>query len=154
MPFQQGGIAWNKGTKGVCKSNGGSFKIGNIPWNKGIPVPKESIKKMRDGLRIWCEEGGYYPNWKGGISRAYKNGYYSIAYKRWRKEVFERDNYSCQECGAQSGIGKYGYLTPHHIKSFAKYPELRYEVSNGITLCEDCHSLVDKYRARFKREVS
>ncbi len=152
MPAQKGSIPWNKGTKGACKLNDGSFKYGNIPWNKGLPAVKESIKKMRDGLQNWCEQKGYYPNWRGGISRAYKNGYYSAAYKRWRQEVFERDNYTCQKCGAKSGNGKHNYLTPHHIKSFAEYPELRYEVSNGITVCEDCHSKIDRYRARFMKK--
>lgn len=148
MPAQKGSIPWNKGVVGICKPNGGSFKEGNIPWNKGISMPRESIKKMRAGLHRWCEEKGSFPNWKGGISRAYKTGYYSLAYKRWRQEVFERDDYTCQKCGVQST-----YLTAHHKKSFAKYPELRYEISNGITYCEDCHCLVDRYRARFKKEV-
>lgn len=152
MPIQKGNIPWNKGMIGVCKPNNGSFKEGNIPWNKGILMSKESIKKMRDGLRTWCEERGYYPNWKGGISRVYKNGYYSTAYKKWREKIFEKDNYTCQKCGAQSAIGERTYLTPHHIKLFAKYPDLRYEVTNGITLCENCHCSVDKYRARFMKK--
>jgi len=119
--------------KGHAQSNTGKthFKKGYTPWNKGKKLPR----------------GEKANNWKGGISRAYKTGYYSIEYKEWRKKVFERDNYTCQKCFDKSKK----YITPHHIKSFAKYPKLRYEVSNGITLCEDCHCAVDKYRANFKK---
>lgn len=81
--------------------------------------------------------------WNGGSSRAYKTGYNSVEYKRWRKSVFERDNYICQDCG-QCG----GYLTAHHIRSFAHYPKLRFEVDNGKTLCEPCHAKTDNYKAR------
>mgnify|MGYP001571452123 CR=1 FL=1 len=49
-------------------------------------------------------------------------------YRQWRKKIFERDGYRCQGC---TTIG--GYLTAHHIKSFAKYPELRFELDNGTT---------------------
>ena len=82
------------------------------------------------------------PAWKGGISRNYKRGYYSKEYKNWRKSVFERDCFTCQECG------EIGYITAHHIKSFAKYPELRYDVDNGVTLCEKCHSKTDNYKGK------
>lgn len=82
--------------------------------------------------------------WKGGVSRGYKRGYKREQYKRWRIAVFERDFYTCQVC---QQVG--GYLTSHHIKSFAKYPKLRYVVSNGVTLCEGCHALVDNYYRRF-----
>jgi 5-methylcytosine-specific restriction endonuclease McrA len=55
-------------------------------------------------------------------------------YKEWRKQVFERDNYTCQECRKKGGS-----LNAHHLKEFADYPELRFNVSNGKTLCRDCH---------------
>ena len=81
--------------------------------------------------------------WKGGRSKNYKTGYYSTEYKHWRTDVFKRDEYTCRGCGVVSG-----YLTAHHIKSFAHYPELRFELTNGLTLCEPCHSKTDNYKGR------
>lgn len=57
----------------------------------------------------------------------------SEAYKKWRLDVFIRDNFKCQNCNKETD------LNAHHIKPFSKYPELRLEISNGITLCRDCH---------------
>ena len=62
-------------------------------------------------------------------------------YKEWRKAVFERDRYTCQHC-----FEKGGNLNAHHIKTFKDYIELRYEVSNGLTLCLECHRKVHKKR--------
>jgi hypothetical protein len=89
--------------------------------------------------------------WKGGIEACppYKH-YRNTDYINWRKQVFERDNYTCQNCGARSGRGKAVLLHPHHIKSYTYYKELRYELTNGLTLCVECHK---KIHAKNKMEV-
>lgn len=55
-------------------------------------------------------------------------------YIEWRKAVYERDGFACQECGAT------GALNAHHIKPWAHYPGLRFALENGITLCPVCHA--------------
>lgn len=68
----------------------------------------------------------------------------SKEYSEWRKAVFERDHYTCKRCGINRGR----VLNAHHIKSFARYPELRFSVDNGITLCEQCHRKVHEENGR------
>ena len=82
--------------------------------------------------------GENHPNWKCGISKVNKSdrelAMQTFEYKLWRKSVFERDDYTCQMCL------KRGYkLQADHIKSWSLFPELRYAIDNGRTLCEDCH---------------
>jgi predicted HNH restriction endonuclease len=76
-------------------------------------------------------------NWRGGVS-VDAHSLTDPKYKKWRSAVFERDNWTCQTCGAR------GYVEPHHIKRWADYKELRYEVTNGVTLCKECHKLTLK----------
>lgn len=64
-------------------------------------------------------------------------------YKEWRKAVFERDKYTCQMCG-EKGVR----LNAHHKKEYAFFPELRYELGNGITLCVNCHKMVHRRMRR------
>lgn len=59
----------------------------------------------------------------------------SWKYRSWRKAVLQRDNHACVRCGTTKK------LAAHHIEGWSKNLLLRYAVDNGITLCEDCHSL-------------
>lgn len=102
---------------------------GQIPWISGRHHSEETKEKIRN-----AQKGEKSVQWKGGISRVYKTGYYSKPYREWRKNVFERDDYTCQDCKKRGGE-----LNAHHIKSFAEFPELRFNLDNGLTLCFDCH---------------
>ncbi len=62
---------------------------------------------------------------------------------QWRKNVFIRDEYKCKICGESNK-----YVQAHHILSWREYPELRYEINNGITLCLAHHP---RKRAEEKR---
>lgn len=75
----------------------------------------------------------------------------SEQYKAWRLRVFKRDFFHCRLCG-----GSY-HLQAHHIKRWADCIELRFVVSNGITLCETCHATVkdreESYEQMFTKLV-
>lgn len=81
-------------------------------------------------------------HWRGGITPEGKRIRNSAIFSLWRAKVFIRDNWTCQRCGRRDG----SELHPHHIKSFAEYPSLRFEVSNGITLCKDCHQEMHRHK--------
>lgn len=83
--------------------------------------------------------GDKNPNWAGGVTPVARRIRKSEGYKNWRTAVFKRDNFICQECGTG------GKLHAHHIKTFAAFPELRFEISNGQTLCVPCHKKTPSY---------
>lgn len=83
------------------------------------------------------------PNWRGGIALKDpdRNRYPA---KMWTKQVKDRDGWKCQKCGSTDR------LHAHHIKRWCDYPELRYEVSNGITLCHPCHEAAHGQGYKFR----
>ncbi|AGY48737.1 HNH homing endonuclease III [Bacillus phage Staley] len=62
-------------------------------------------------------------------------------YKNWRMSVFERDNYACQKCGEHGGV-----LRGHHKDGYHWCKERRFDLDNGVTLCESCH---DNFHSEF-----
>ena len=108
---------------------------------------KTNISKSNKGKECPWLEGDNNHNWKGGISKLSPYRHYRNAeYIDWRKGVFERDNFTCQDCGARSGNGEQVVLHPHHKKSYTYFPLLRYEANNGLTLCVDCHHRAHGWR--------
>ena len=74
------------------------------------------------------------PNWKGGITPENDKIRHSTKMDLWREAVFIRDSFICQKTKIKGGV-----LRAHHIQNFAQFPELRFEVSNGITLSKKAH---------------
>jgi 5-methylcytosine-specific restriction endonuclease McrA len=104
---------------------------GHIPWNKN---------KHRTDI---C--GDKHPCWKGGVTPLNHKIRKSFEYQLWRTAVFERDNYTCIWCGAKCGDGKNVILNADHIKPFSLFPELRFAIDNGRTLCRDCHRTTETW---------
>lgn len=136
--------------RGIHLDAGVRFKKGEPSWNKdtsksgmsGKSHSQETKDKMRESSL--GEKAG---NWKGGVSSMNDRIRNSGRYKAWRTSVFERDNYTCVHCSDKSIAGNRVVLNADHIKPFAFYPELRFDIDNGRTLCEPCHRKTDTWGA-------
>ena len=140
----KGRIPWNKNKKGWVTSWKGRHHTKKtkkkISKNrrgitKGIKFSEKSRKNMSK-----AHKGEKSHLWRGGITPINKKIRSSVEYKLWREAVFKRDNWTCRFCGQ---VG--GKLNADHIKPFALFPELRFAIDNGRTLCEDCHMKTDTY---------
>jgi 5-methylcytosine-specific restriction endonuclease McrA len=67
-----------------------------------------------------------------------KRNYNDDAYTEFRKYILKRDKRTCMmpNCGRKTN------LQVHHIKRWASAHSLRYDPSNGITLCKNCHKSI------------
>ena len=95
---------------------------------------------LMEGLVVSCgnpihKSGENAPNWKGGITPERMRARNNSSYAKWRKDVYAKDWYTCQCCGKSKNITKHA----HHLINFADNEELRYDVNNAITLCDECH---------------
>lgn len=77
--------------------------------------------------------------WRGGINKKNDTLRHRTEYKEWRTNVYKRDDYTCQCCGSRGGK-----LNAHHLVPFYSCEELRYDINNGLTLCEKCHDSTKK----------
>jgi hypothetical protein len=78
--------------------------------------------------------------WKGGITPLNKKLRRCSMYRIWREAVFLKDNFTCQNFNCPYCSNKMGvFLHPHHIKSFSRHPDLRFDINNGITYCKEFH---------------
>jgi len=167
--FKKGNTPWNKGKHTGIKPWLGKKRTGqNIgKWMKGKKLSEETKEKLRiaqTGRKYTLESRKKMSNsarkgeksnfWRGGNCSLKIKIKSSFEYRQWRSCVFTKDSFTCQECGIRGGK-----LVAHHIESFAKIfhrnniqtlkeamaCEELWNVNNGQTLCEGCHSLTDNY---------
>jgi len=98
---------------------------------------KMAISQGHIANPIFKREGEQHWNWQGGVTDPNHEARNTQDLKSWRRAVYYRDNFTCHRCGL-NGTRKHP-IEAHHIKAFAFYPDLRFEVTNGITLCKECH---------------
>ncbi len=131
----KGHVAWNKGKRGV-----------QVGANKGKKFSKEwkdNLSKAHSGQQSYWKGrkrpeivGDKNPSWKGGKEFWKKSDDRNDgAYQVWRLKVHKRDNYKCQIKDKNCK----GRIEVHHILGWTEFPELRYKVNNGITLCHFHH---------------
>ncbi|TJW14336.1 MAG: hypothetical protein E5W82_10175 [Mesorhizobium sp.] len=101
---------------------------------KHTPETKSRISAL---TRERTPRGADHYAWKDGAKERNKDDRRRPEYRVWRESIFERDGFACTKCGDDKG----GNLRAHHIKSFADFPSLRFDVENGVTLCHPCHEL-------------
>ena len=99
---------------------------------RASPETRRRISEANKGPKSYFWRGGITP-----INRAIRN---SVDYKLWREAVFARDDYTCQFCFVRGGK-----LNADHIKPFALFVQLRFDITNGRTLCVPCHLTTDTF---------
>jgi 5-methylcytosine-specific restriction endonuclease McrA len=104
------------------------------PWNKGRKCPQLG--------------GANHHLWRGGVTPENEKIRHSQKYYQWRDAVYKRDDYTCQECGDRGGR-----LQADHVKPFAFFPELRFDVNNGRTLCKRCHEKTPTFGHKARRFI-
>lgn len=113
----------HKGMKGRIfdhKPDCHCFRHGGGAWNKGLPSEQQA-------------------NWQGGLTVLHEGQRKAPEYRLWRLAVYERDNYTCIWCGSKEKI------EADHIKPFSLFPELRFAIDNGRTLCRKCHQTTETW---------
>src|ERR1039458_2356822 len=160
----KGHIPWNKGkhSEYMQGANNVFYNGGKIKQTCLFCKEVYEIFPSRLGKRKFCTKNCQTlarkawglqakennPAWRGGITKENKLARVNTEYKQWQKAVFERDNYTCVECGQHGGE-----LNADHIKPFAYFKELRYELSNGQTLCVPCHKQTPTFGHKAKELV-
>lgn len=135
----------------------GQKALGDKHWSKK-PEVREKFRLSHLGKKLTpfseihkqnmskAKSGKNNPAWKGGVSSERRRIWVTVPYKNFRIEVFERDKWICQSCLKVGGT-----LEVHHIKSWKNFPNERLNVSNGITLCEDCHIIANRIQRKYEQ---
>jgi 5-methylcytosine-specific restriction endonuclease McrA len=97
---------------------------------------KEYRRKNRE--RVKNAQKAYQQSHRDTLG-AYQKEYREKNHDRWRDAVLDRDMHRCSKCGSSDGL-----LHAHHLKEARSCIELRYDVSNGVTPCKECHEKIHR----------
>lgn len=102
---------------------------------------KQNLSKAKREIAAYGEKN---PNWKGGLTIIHRRERGSWQAREWKKQSLARANHQCERCGVKDNsvcecCGTKVRLHVHHIKSFAKFPEHRFDPQNSEVLCPKCH---------------
>ena len=132
---------WNKGIpmSEEAKQKMITKKIGKPSGKKDKILSEKSRRKLSEahiGQKAWnknkeCPQlsGENHWNWQGGKTSKTKKRLNTLAWKKLRKVVYEKDNWSCRYCGKHC----YNDIQCHHIESGND------DLDKLITLCKACH---------------
>jgi hypothetical protein len=130
---------WKKNTE-EAKLKMKIARVGRKPnlWKKRTDAMKEAHSKwMLENSKSKWKNCHFWRWWITDKNKTIRN---STKYRKWRKVIFDRDNYTCVICWQVWGI-----LNADHIKPFSKFPELRFDFDNWRTLCRKCHRETETY---------
>ena len=156
----RGKLKIKKGTKIIVK-------VEDLPKRSGVKIKAKCDKcgkeyyiaygnyiKQNHNGKIYCkhcfctvllsgENNGMYgrtgenhPNWDSSkTDEERENGRSNNCYINFTNNVFKRDKYTCQCCGDNKGHN----LNAHHLDGWNWCIDKRFDIDNGVTLCESCH---------------
>mgnify|MGYP001586297202 CR=1 FL=1 len=102
-----------------------------------IPANRAEYDRRMANRKLNPRRGPDSHLWRGGITPEDIKQRGNIQYRKWRIAVYERDKFTCQRCGQI-----HGHLHAHHIVYWSMNPSLRFDISNGLTVCINCHSII------------
>lgn len=112
------------------------FPLRDVVTTKSISKALSSLCEI-GAIQIIATDGGSEYKLIGWEELQPDAGRRTPEYRKWRTNVFQRDNYTCQMCGKRGGK-----LNAHHIKRYRNCISGRTNIENGITLCEECHKAI------------
>lgn len=133
-------------------------------------IYRPTVKRCRP-----CEtsrhQGKNHHNWQGGVC-ALRSMVHCLLKHPWIDAIFKRDNYTCQNCGNRGGDKHAHHTNPypnirkkvleeHKELNLSKFRDKRkaailiakaHKLTDGITLCLDCHAIAHNAPSLTKRE--
>ncbi len=132
------GLKFSKETRAKMSAakKGNKYTLGN-------KLSEEHKRKISEG-NLGKHSGENAWNWNPDREAVKNNLRNDGEYKQWVRKVKSRDKGICQ----LEDENCEGYMIAAHIKGWALYPEERYNVNNGITLCQHHHPTTRSEDAR------